>query len=309
MKRVLLTGASGFIGRHCLDELVRRGYEVHAVARRPLARSRNIVWHGTDLLVSGAAADLAWRVSASHLLHLAWYTEHGLFWSAPENRQWLSAGVELVEAFADAGGIRAVVGGTCAEYVWNNTVCDERRTPLRPATPYGRAKVALHASLEETAHERHLSLGWGRIFFPYGPYEVSARLVPSVINALSRGEAVKCTSGGQQFDYLYVEDVANAFVTFLDGDVTGAVNIASGVPVHVRDVVATLAHQLGGINLLRMGALPARPNDPQLLVARVERLHNEVGWKPALSLDEGLARTIAWWRDQLCTEQRGTAVQ
>src|ERR1700677_1104925 len=302
-RRVLLTGASGFLGRHCLDELVRRGYEVHAVARGPLARSRDIVWHRIDLMVSGAAADLARRVRASHLLHLAWYTKHGLFWTAPENRQWLSVSIELVEAFADAGGRRAVCAGTCAEYIWNDAPCDERRTPLTPATPYGRAKVALHASLEETARKHHLSFGWGRIFFPYGPCEVSARLVPSVINALIRGEAVKCTSGGQQFDYLYVEDVASAFVAFLDGDVTGAVNIASGIPGRVRDVVTTLAHQLGGSDLLRMGALPPRPNDPQLLIASVERLRNEVGWKPALSLDEGLARTIAWWRSRKETRE------
>lgn len=309
MKRVFLTGASGFIGRRCLDELLRRDYEIHAVARRPFAGPRDVVWYDCDLLVPGVAAELARRVRASHLLHLAWYTKHELFWTASENWQWLSASIELFDAFVDAGGRRGVCAGSCAEYVWNETVCDERRTPLTPATPYGRAKVALHASLEATARKRDFSLGWGRVFFPYGPSEVSGRLMPSVINALIRGEAVTCTSGEQQFDYLYVEDVASAFVALLDSNVLGAVNLASGVPVRVRDVVTTLAHQLGGIDLLRMGALPPRPNDPQLLVANVERLHNEVRWKPALSLDEGLARTIAWWRDQSLIEYKDPTVR
>jgi nucleoside-diphosphate-sugar epimerase len=296
VKRVLITGASGFIGRHCLDALIRRGYEVHALSRRPLAGRRDIMWHQTDLLVPGAATELARRVRASHLLHFAWYTKHGLYWTASENSKWLLSSIELVDAFADSGGKRAVCAGTCAEYSWNNRVCHERRTPLVPSTPYGRAKVALHCRLEEMARERHFSLGWGRIFFPYGPHEDEARLVPSVINSLLRHELAKCTSGAQQFDYLYVEDVADAFVAFLDSDVTGAVNVASGVPIRVRDIVTSLARQLDGLDLVHFGALPMRENDPKLLVADDARLRTEVGWQPSLALDQGLARSIEWWR-------------
>jgi nucleoside-diphosphate-sugar epimerase len=303
VKRVLITGASGFIGRHCLDALIRRGYEVHAVARRPLTDPRDIEWHQTDLLVPGAAKELARHLHASHLLHFAWYTKHGLYWTAPENSKWLLSSIELVEAFAGAGGKRAICAGTCAEYAWNNRVCDERRSPLAPSTPYGRAKVALHCRLEEMARERHFSLGWGRIFFPYGPHEDAGRLVPSVINSLIRREPVKCTSGEQQFDYLYVEDVAEAFVAFLDSDVTGAVNVASGVPIRVRDLVTALARRQRGIDLMRLGALPQRENDPKLLVADVERLRTEVRWHPALSLEKGLARTVEWWRRRAGVEQ------
>jgi nucleoside-diphosphate-sugar epimerase len=309
VKRVLITGASGFIGRHCLDALIGKGYEVHAVARRSLAGTRNITWHQVDLLAPGAAAELARHVRASHLLHFAWYTKHGLYWTASDNSKWLSFSIELIDAFADAGGKRAVCAGTCAEYAWNDSVCNERDTPLAPSTPYGRAKVSLHGRLEEMVRERHFSLGWGRIFFPYGPYEDAGRLVPSVINSILRHEPVKCTSGEQRFDYLYVEDIADALVAFLGSDVIGAVNVASGVPVRVRDVVMTLARQLDGIELVRLGALPARDNDPKLLLANVQRLRTEVGWQPALSLDEGLARTIEWWRARNETEEGSTCFQ
>jgi len=301
MKRVLITGASGFIGRHCLDTLIHRGYEVHAVARHPLDTCSDVIWHDVDLLLSGAPAKLAHSVRATHLLHFAWYTRHGLYWTAPENNQWLVSSIELVDAFADAGGERAVCAGTCAEYAWNNRPCDERDTPLTPATPYGSAKVALHSRLDELAGARHFSLGWGRIFFPYGPFENASRLVPSVINSLMRRELVKCTSGDQQFDYLYVQDVADAFVAFLDSSVTGAVNIASGLPFRVRDIVMTLARQLDGLDLLRLGALPQRPNDPRFLVASIDRLRKEVGWRPAFSLDQALSLSIAWWMQRQST--------
>jgi nucleoside-diphosphate-sugar epimerase len=254
------------------------------------------MWHQTDLLVPGAGSELARRVRASHLLHFAWYTKPALYWTAPENSKWLLSSIELADAFADAGGKRAVCAGTCAEYAWNNRVCDERSTPLTPSTPYGRAKVELHLRLEEMARERHFSLGWGRIFFPYGPHEDEARLVPSVINSLIRREPAKCTSGAQQFDYLYVEEVADAFVAFLDSDVTGAVNVASGVPIRVRDVVTSLARQLDGLDLVHFGALPMRESDPKLLVADDARLRTEVGWQPSLALHQGLARSIEWWR-------------
>jgi nucleoside-diphosphate-sugar epimerase len=277
MKRLLITGASGFIGRHCLVPLIERGYEVHAAARHPLTDAREVIWHATDLLTPGAAADLARRVRATHLLHMAWYTKHGLYWTAPENSNWLYASIDLLDVFTRAGGERAICAGSCAEYAWNNVVCDECRTPLNPQTPYGRTKVDLYNRLELLARERHLSLGWGCIFFPYGPYEAAERLVPRVINSLLRREPVKCTSGERQFDYLYVEDVADAFVALLASDVTGPVNIASGLATRVRDVVMTVAHLLDGHDLVHLGALPQGENDPGLLMACVERLKRRSG--------------------------------
>src|SRR5688500_9380499 len=106
MKRVLLTGASGFIGRQCLAALAGRDVEIHAASRRPNATGPSIHWHNIDLLEPRAARDLAQAVRATHLLHLAWTAVPGKFWDDPDNERWLQSSVELAHAFAAAGGDR-----------------------------------------------------------------------------------------------------------------------------------------------------------------------------------------------------------
>ena len=174
--------------------------------------------------------------------------------------------------------------------------CHEQRTPLRPATLYGAAKHALHTAAAPYAEQAGFELAWGRIFFVYGPGEPEGRLVPSVGRTLLAGEPVPTTSGDQVRDFMHVEDVAGAFAALADADTTGAVNIASGDPVRVRDVVETLAEQVGRPDLLRPGALPDREGDPPRLVADVTRLRQEVGIAPQIALREGLAQTLEWLR-------------
>jgi nucleoside-diphosphate-sugar epimerase len=153
--------------------------------------------------------------------------------------------------------------------------------------------------LEAAAAGLNLSAAWGRIFFLYGPHEHPARLVPHVIRGLLRREPVACTEGTQIRDYLYVRDVASAFVSLLDSDVTGAVNISSGQSLEVREIIYQIADQLDGRELVRLGALPAAGDEPPLLVGDTLRLKREVGWTPGYSLSDGLAETIQWWREHL----------
>src|SRR5437588_3229964 len=116
--KVLVTGATGFVGRFVLERLRTSGAEVHACARRAGARGL-AQWHEADLLTAGAPRALIDAVRPTHLLHLAWYSEPGTFWTSRENLRWLSTTIELLEAFADAGGQRFVGTGTCAEYDWS----------------------------------------------------------------------------------------------------------------------------------------------------------------------------------------------
>jgi len=296
MNKVLLTGASGFIGRQCLAHLVRANNEVHAVSRRRHDALPGVTWHDVNLLKEGEIGRLIAKLRPSHLLNLAWNAEPGRYWTAPDNFQWVRTGLEMMHAFAENGGERIVMAGTCAEYDWNYGWCSEGETPLTPGTVYGTCKHSLQSMLETYSLQYELSSAWGRIFFLYGPYEHPSRLVSSVIASLLRGQPAACTIGTQVRDFMHVADVASAFVSLLDSSVQGAVNIASGESVTIRDVVSKIALNLGRPDLIRLGEIPMSPSDPPLLLADVRRLHDELGWSPVMNLDQGLNDAIQWWR-------------
>lgn len=295
MSRVLVTGASGFIGRNCLQPLTAAGHEVHAVARQPLASVPGVTWHSADLLAEAGRASVIEASQSTHLLHLAWYAEPGKYWTSALNFHWLSASLDLLHRFGEAGGRRAVLAGSCAEYADVERPCDELRTPLAPASEYGHCKKALDELAQLWSVRVGVSVATGRMFHLYGPCEYPSRLVPSVVRALLAGQEARCSAGTQRRDFLSVADAADAFVALLNSDVGGPVNIASGEPVTVAEVVREIARQIGCPELLALGARPMA-NEPAAIVADVGRLRYEVGWTPQRTLVEGLTETIEWWR-------------
>src|SRR3954463_8273934 len=207
MKKVLVTGASGFIGRQCLSILQARGYTVHAVSSRIATGIRSgIHWHHADLLDAGESFRLFQEVRPTHLLHLAWCTKPGDYWNSPENTHWMEASLNLLKFFSRHGGKRVLMAGTCAEYEWKDGLCSEITTPLVPTSLYGTSKRDLQLRLDAYATENDLSAAWGRIFFVYGPHEHPARLVPSVIQSLLKNEPARCSTGEQRRDFLFSED-------------------------------------------------------------------------------------------------------
>jgi len=281
---VLVTGAGGFIGSRLTGLLAAAGHEVVGVRREH-----------ADLLVDPTG--VLPEVTPDVLVHLAWITEHGAFWEAPENEDWVAASLALLRAFAERGGRRAVVAGTCAEYDWTTGAAQlTEDAPIVPATAYGAAKARLHEAASALCAEAGLELAWGRIFFPYGPGEAPGRLVASVARALLAGEPAPTTDGMQVRDLIHVDDVAGAFAALVDAPVVGAVNVGTGVGVRIRDVVELVAQAAGRPELLRVGALPARPGDPAAVVADATRLTAEVGFRPVVGLAEGIAGAVESWR-------------
>jgi len=286
MSTVLLTGATGLVGVPARAALERAGHRVIAVARSGAPVS-------ADLLDAAQRRELIAAYRPSHWLHLAWETRHGIYWTAPENETWLAASRDLLRLFIASGGVRAVMAGTCAEYDWTKLGRAPVRedAPLGPTTIYGRSKIAFH----ETLMQSGVSAANGRVFLLIGPGEHPNRLAPSIARALISGKPAECTAGNQIRDFIHPRDAGEALAALTTSRVAGAVNIGSGEPHSVREVAEALGRLAGRAELVRLGALPTRPDDPAYLVADTARLRNEVAYAVKISFEEMVEEAYQYW--------------
>lgn len=300
-RRILVTGAGGFVGRQVLEPLQALGFEVHAVttlARAPLA---GVTWHVADLLTAkGRSAALA--PAPDTLLHAAWYVAHGRFWAAPENMAWAAASAGLVDEFVQAGGRRFIGIGSCAEYgaaPANAAPWPETRM-LAPATLYGLAKASFAMRLAGAG----ISTAWARLFHLFGPGEAPGRLVPSVTAALRNGQPAECASGQPVRDFASTWFIGRALAALAASEVQGAVNVAAGAGLPIAALVGRIGRLSGRPALVRLGALPDRPDEMPYMVADTGRLRREVGFTEASDLEGDLGRL---WREELLAARGGAA--
>lgn len=296
-QRVLVTGANGFVGRNAVGALLDAGRDVVAVSRQPTAAGARAGVRPlcADLLDPLADFDaLVASAGADVLLHLAWETRHGYFWSATENLDWVVASLRLMRAFAAGGGRRVVVAGSCAEYgVPPDGRCDAVATPRRPTHLYGVAKDALHSVLGAYASRVGMSFAWGRIFHLVGVGEPETRLVPSAVAALAEGRVFPTGTGTRIRDFMDVRDCGRAFAMLALCNVEGPVNVASGVATPVGDLLRLLAVMAGRPELVGFGLRPEPPGDLPDLYADIGPLRDQVGFSPRYGLRDSLEAVIA----------------
>lgn len=293
-KTVLVTGATGFIGRHTIPLLLGAGYEVHAVSSRE-KQDGLVHWHRADLLAAPLWKEIFRTVKPAYLLHLAWDTTPGVYLHTPKNLDWVAASLVLCRAFYENGGKRAVCAGTCFEYDLSVGVLHEE-SPCRPSSLYGESKLALGTLVNHFCLQENLSFAWGRVFYLYGPYENENRVVPYVIRSLLAGQEALCSDGIAKKDYLYVEDVARAFVHLLGVEQNGTFNIGSGNALSLREILQKAAELIGRPELLKLGARESRP-EPPLIEADAEKLQH-TGFSSMFDRVSSLNETIEWWKQQ-----------
>jgi UDP-glucuronate decarboxylase len=291
VKRVLVTGASGFLGRACVRSLLARGFEVHGTGRAGPPPIAGLTWHQADLLGEAGRDRVMAAVRPSHLVHLAWEARPGLYRDSADNPAWAAASLDLLARAVAAGTERILGIGTCFEYGPFSGPCVEAVTPCRPATLYGRSK------LEAAEGFAAAGAAWGRVFFPFGPGEPAAKLIPALIRCLTAGDEFPCSPGGQVRDFIYVEDLADAMAVVLQSGLTGMVNLGSGEGRRLRDIIAFFARRLGGADRIRYGAREASGMDAEpMIVADIGRLQRETGWAPLIGWEEGAECSLTWWR-------------
>lgn len=288
--RVLITGASGFIGQHTVHGFRQAGWQVHGVGRGACPDALGCDWHAGDVLDAGFRQALIERVAPTHLVHLAWTTQHGQFWNDARNADWSDASLALLQAFAHRGGRHAFIAGSCAE--------DMTRMPV---TRYGQAKVALRDAALRGAEAAGVTLTWGRIYFPYGPGERAQRLIPSLFDRFLRNQTAATGPGHFVRDFVHVEDLAAMIRLVAERQHHGTIDLCSGAGSRVGDVARAIAQRVGRPELLREGQLPARDGDPETIVGILAALQS-LGWAPRHDLAHGLDGCARWWREQLAKE-------
>ena len=265
---VLLTGASGFVGRQVLAALLARGdVAVRVTARDPAPFAGQAVdCVATDDLFAESAERLAGLCQGvDTIIHCAWYVEPGQYLFSPRNLACLRGTLQLAEA-ALAGGVRRFCGvGTCFEYALGPEPLNTD-TPLDPQSPYAAAKVAAFTALSGILPAAGLSFAWARLFYLHGDGEQAGRLVPSLRAALAQGDPVDLTSGTQVRDFLDVAEAGRRIAALALSAHQGAANICSGQPVTVRALAESIADEYGRRDLLRFGARADNAVDPAHVV-------------------------------------------
>jgi nucleoside-diphosphate-sugar epimerase len=293
MRRVLFTGASGFIGGHCLRRLALEDCDIHAVNRSGRGEAAaGVTWHGADLRDVAQVSLLIAEIRPTHLLHGAWIATPGLYSHSAENVSWLQSTIALAGAFGAHGGVRFVGIGSSAEYGLHDRPCVEDETPIRPATIYGKCKAAAWLAVQAAAQQHGFSAAWGRLFLPYGPGDPPQRLIPSVLGGLRDGKPVPTTDGRQQRDFIYAPDAADLLVRLLLSHEDGAFNVGTGRATAIRSVVEYLAAHYGRPDLPQFGAVALAPTEPAVLVADVSKVRDRLSWAPQTALHDGLDRLL-----------------
>ncbi len=271
---ILVTGATGFVGRQVVRALAEKGAKLRAVVRP--CRIGSLSAEGgaitevvtTDDLFSENDERLREICEGiDTIVHLAWYAEPGKYLQSGRNMDCLAGTLALARA-AVATGVRRFVGtGTCFEYDVDACVLSVD-TPLKPATPYAAAKAAAYLALSRWLPVQGVEFAWCRLFYLYGEGEDERRLVAYIRSRLSRGEVAELTSGNQIRDFLDVREAGRRIAGVALGERQGAVNICSGVPVTVRQLAERIADEYGRRDLLAFGARPENVMDPPCVVGK-----------------------------------------
>ena len=285
-RRVLVTGASGFIGRPLVKALVKAGWAVVGASRaRPEQDPGVADWIEIDLLTEDPRA-LAAAANAETLVHLAWIATPGVYAHSLENLDWLRASTALSAAFLSEGGRRLVGAGTCLEYDLDH---DEAET-TGPRSLYAAAKHACRLAFERQVAAVHgASLAWPRIFFLLGAEDHQDRLAPGLARRLAAGEAAEISQGLVERDFIDVRDAARAIAALAVAEVSGAFDIASGHAWRLRDLAEAIAKAAGRPDLLRINPALDRAGEAPRLVGDPGPLTLATGYSPLYSIDQSIA--------------------
>jgi nucleoside-diphosphate-sugar epimerase len=273
-KRILLSGATGFVGKHIYKALSKSNVRIVPVVRTGKESSfKNQA--NVDRIVCSPdifQESVSWWAEQCQgidiIIHAAWYAEPEKYLQSSRNMDCLIGSLNLAKGSVIAGVKRFVSIGTCFEYDLSSGVLS-KDTPLNPVTPYASAKAALYMGLTHWLPEQLVEFAWCRLFYLYGEGEDPRRLVPYLRSKLEKGEPAELSTGKQIRDFLNVSEAGQNIVNVALGNQSGAINICSGIPVTVRQLAEKIADEYGRRDLLFFGTRPENSFDPPCVLGFV----------------------------------------
>lgn len=298
-KRLLITGASGFIGRAITAVIAKRGgWEIYALTsgRRAVFFPDGVKTVSADLRDVDACEAMMERLRPEAVIHLAWNLEGRDFLTVDENLHWLEISLRLLRAFNryGTGERRFLFSGSSSEYGYRQEICREEG-PAYPEDLYGTCKLQFTNVARTFSEIYGIRFVDARFFSVYGPGESHLlHIIPVEINAMFRGQPFVCKGPNNIWDYVYVDDVAEAVARILESNHCGCINVGYG-PVSMREVTSIIADLTGGKEHLSF----ENEDEPgRTLVADTRFLREMIGFAPRIGIKEGLIKTVAWWRAQ-----------
>lgn len=288
-KKVLVTGATGLIGKELIKPLQKAGFDIYAITIDENNPANGVNWIKGSLFDEKFIQETMETVKPEYLLNMAWATT-GDYLTSDVNYKFLNAGISLLKYFKDNGGKRVVYAGTCFEYKFKDEPLKETDELAPAKTVYTFCKNKLHEIAGYFCEENNISFGYGRIFYVYGRNEDKTRLTGMIIDKLSKNEEVIIKSGSLIKDYMYAKDIAGAFVKFLDSNVEGTVNICTGNPVTIKDFALTIAKKMNKEHLIVFQDEPS--NQPPIIVGDNSRLINEVKYEIRYNLSNSIEEIL-----------------
>jgi len=271
MKNILLTGASGFVGKQIIKALSQFSVNIIPVVRsgkeinfKRISNIKKII-SSPDIFKENESWWTNQCKGIDTIIHIAWYAEPGKYLQSPKNIDCLIGSLNLAKGAVNAGVRRFVGIGTCFDYdLSKGTLSID--TPLKPTSSYASAKAALFTFLSKWLPEQSIKFSWCRLFYLYGEGEDERRLVPYIHKRLNKNESVELTKGNKIRDYLNIIEASQIISEVALGDQEGPINVCSGVPVTVKQLAQQIADLYDKRYLLKFGAKPENPMDPSCVV-------------------------------------------